>query len=84
VEVHGVCFLGGGREGEDGGLKCKTIAMRGLKVLLNIGGCGWAKRLTILIGPFINLCLTLPGLGPVATSSLQRPMPPQFYFSYRD
>ena len=51
--MHGVCFRGGGREGEDGGLKCKTIAMRGLKVLLNIGGW-WAKRLTSLIGSLIN------------------------------
>ena len=51
--MHGVCFRGGGREGEDGGLKCKTIAMRGLKVLLNIGGW-WAKRLTFLIGSLIK------------------------------
>ena len=50
--MHGVCFRGGGREGEDGGLKCKTIAMRGLKVLLN--GGWWAKRLTSLIGSLIN------------------------------
>ena len=25
VEVHGVCFRGGGREGEDGGLSAKQL-----------------------------------------------------------
>jgi len=75
VEVHGVCFRGGGREGEDGGLKCKTIAMRGLKVLLNIGGW-WAKRLTFLIGSLIKCSVNW-------TSSQNRTIratkPPQFY-----